>query len=316
MEKLCTFKLFSLGYFIYFFLAIGIAVGLIFALRKLSEKGKLIANISMISALFLFILLEFIGRIILVKDYDFFDNLPINYFQIFAVIILIGLIRRNDKWVKFSYLIALPVSFFSLIFIPKFYCDYSTFSISLISYVFSQALIMAISMLNILWEECELSKRDILDVNMTFIISSASLHIINVILRFTFIGVHANYGGTMGEECDLCIELLSTLIPVPFVFLLPIFAIVVGLSFLLVIPFNILQHKKQKQSEIEELIALGNLKKQQEYRKKMANGGSQIYLNSDNKAKPSGDKGVTNKTKTDFVAQNKEIQVNKETKEG
>lgn len=312
MEKLCAFKLFSLGYFIYFFLAAGIVLGLIFGLKKINDKGRLVSNIVMFACLFFFIILEFIGRIIVMKDFNFFDNLPLNYFQIFAVIMLLGFIKQNTKWIKFSYLVVLPISFFSLIFIPKFYCNYSSFSISLISYVFSNATLIAISMLNILWEGCDISKKDIIDGNMTFIISSAALHIINVILRFTFLGVHSNLGGTMGEEYDLCIELLSTIIPIPFVFLIPLFAIIVGISFILRIPFDMIQHKKQKQSEIEELIALGNLKKQQEYRKQLAKGGSQIYINSEMKAKPAVDKAVTNKTKTDFVAKNKEIQVNKD----
>lgn len=315
MSNLCAFKLFSIAHFVYLLLAIGITVGLFFALRKLSERTRFIVNISMFGALVFFIILEFVGRIILIKDFNFFDNLPIEYFQIFTVIMLITFIRQNIKWIKFGYLIVLPIAFFSLIFIPKFYCNYSSFSISLISFVFIHAILMSLSLLNVMWEECEISKKDILDANMTFIITASAMHIINILLRFTFLGVHANLGGTMGESYNLCIELLYHLISVPFVFMLPIFAIVVGLSFLLRIPFDMIQHKKQKQSEIEELIALGNLKKQQELRKQYSKTGSQIYIKSDTKAKPEGDKGVVNRTRTDFVAQNKEIKVNNETTE-
>jgi hypothetical protein len=315
MDKLCMFKLFGLGHFVYLFLSIGIVLGLIFTLKKLSEKGKMITNIVLFSSLFFFIILEFVGRIILIKDYNFFENLPLNYFQIFSVLMFVGFLRRNLKWIKFGYLISLPICFFSLIFIPKFYCDYSVFSVSLISYVFSNIAIISISLLNVLWEECEIEKRDILDVNMNFIIISSVIHILNVFFRFTVISIYANYGGTMGENYNHCIELLSTLIPVPFVFMIPIFAIVVGLTFLLRIPFDMMQHRKQKQSEIEELIALGNLKKQQEFRQKHAKTTSQIYVNSTTKAKPLEDKGVTNKTKTDFVSKHKEIQVNNSTTE-
>lgn len=315
MNNLCLFKLFGIGHFIYLFLGVGIVVGGVFALRRMGDKGKLITNISIFGSLFLFIVLEFVGRIILVKDYSFFDNLPLDYYQIFAVIMLVGFIRQNNKWLRFGYLVTLPIAFFSLIFIPKFYCEYSAFSISLISYVFSQTAIILLSILNMLWEDPYLTKKDVIDSNLTFMIASAGMHIFNVFLRFTFIGVHANYGGTMGEGFNHCIELLSTIIPVPFVFMLPLFAIMIGISFLCWLPFDFIQGKKERQSEIEELIALGNLKKQQEMRSKYSKGKSQIYINSTEKAKPSADKGVTNKTKTDFVAQNKEIQVNKETKE-
>jgi len=314
MENLCAFKLFSLGYFIYLFIGLGISVLLVFLLRKFSEKARDIANIAMFALLFVFIILEFVGRIIIIEDYKFFDNLPLNFYQVFSVYMLITYLRKDIKWLKFAYLIVLPISIFSLIFIPNFYVGYSSFSLSLIAFVFSHIILITMSALNVIWEECEITKKDILETNMTFIIMAGAIHIINVFLRFTFLGVHSNLGGTMGEKYDLCIELLSTLIPVPFVFMIPIFAIVIGISFLLVIPFDLMKHKKQKQSEIEELIALGNLKKQQEYRQKHAKNSSQIYLNSTTKAKPSGDKGVTNKTKTGFVAQNKEIQVNKDIK--
>lgn len=316
MENLCAFKLFGIGYFIYLILGIAIAVGLIFGLRKLNDRGRLIANISMISTVFLFILLEFIGRIIVVKDYSFFDNMPLGYFQIFAVLILIGLIRQQSKWIRFSYLIVLPVAFLSLIFMPKFYTEYSVVSLSLISYVLAHGTLIGMAMLNVLWEDLYLNKKDILDSMLTFAIISASLHILNVFLRFTFWGLHANYGGTMGEAYDLCIELLYFLIPVPFVHLFPIFAIMFGICFLLMIPMEILQRKKDKQGEIEELIALGNLKAQQEYRQKHAKKlTSQIYLKGETKATPVLSKDVKNKTTSDFVVKNKEIQVNKDTVE-
>lgn len=315
MGNLCVFKLFSVAHIIYFLLSVGIVLGLFFALKKLGERARFIANICMFSSLIFFILLEFIGRIIIIDKYNFFDNLPINFYQIFAVIMTIGFFRKNTKWLKFGYLVVMPIAAFSLIFIPKFYTEYSAFSVSLISYVFSHALLVAIPLVNVFEEEVEVGNRDILDANMNFAIIAGVLHILNVVLRFSFLGVHANYGGTMGEGYDLCLELLSTLIPVPFVFMLPIFAIVVGITFLLAMPLGILKHRRQKQSEIEELIALGNLKAQQEYRQKYKQSSSQIYLKSEEKARPTNDKGVTNKTKTDFVAQNKEIQVNKETTE-
>jgi len=145
MGNLCVFKLFGVAHIIYILLSAGIVLGLFFALKKVSERGRFIANICMFSALAFFILLEFIGRIIICKNYNFFDNLPINFYQIFAVMMIIGFLRKKDKWIKFAYLVTLPVAVFSLIFIPKFYTDYSSFSVSLISFVFSHALLIAIT---------------------------------------------------------------------------------------------------------------------------------------------------------------------------
>ena len=67
---------------------------------------------------------------------------------------------------------------------------------------------------------------------------------------------------------------------------------------------------------MEELIALGNLKKQQEVRSKTKRRTkSQILVNSAEKARPKETKNVVNSTKTGFVTTNKEIKVNKDYKE-
>ena len=76
------------------------------------------------------------------------------------------------------------------------------------------------------------------------------------------------------------------MIPVPFLHQLPIFALVIGIAFVLILPFDIFKTKKDRQSQMEELVALGNLKAQQEYRKSRGNrAGSHILLNSQQKAK-------------------------------
>ena len=64
---------------------------------------------------------------------------------------------------------------------------------------------------------------------------------------------------------------------------------------------------------MEELVALGNLKAQQEYRKSgKKSGGSQILVNSAEKAKPATPKNVTNKTSSGFVSVTKEVKVHKD----
>ena len=63
---------------------------------------------------------------------------------------------------------------------------------------------------------------------------------------------------------------------------------------------------------MEELVALGNLKAQQEYRNSRKLRGSQVLLNSTEKAKPSTPKNVTNKTSSGFVSVNKEVKVHKD----
>ena len=165
-----------------------------------------------------------------------------------------------------------------------------------------------------------MEKKDIIDSSITFLIIVSSVHIINVILRFTGLGIHANYFGTMGDDYDLIIGWLHSLMPVtesniavPLLCVLPLLAILVGVQFLLIIPFDLFKTRRQHQENLEELIALGNMKKQQEARAKtQRRTKSQILVNSDVKARPEVPKNSTSysSSSSGFVSTQKEIRVN------
>ena len=313
MDKMLgMFKLFGLGYFIYLILAIAIVLALVLVLRKLSGKAQNITQIVLISCMGLFLLLEYISRLIGVNKVRLGDQLPIEIFDVFVGISIFIFFSKKTVWKKFAYLIIAPVGLYGLIFVPNMYTQFDTFSLCIISYFVLQALLIANSILNMLWNEEDLEKKDILNSSMNFVIIVAIAHLVNVFLRFTAWGVHANYFGTMGEEFDTLIAWLYTLIPVPLVCLLPLIALLVGVEFLLILPFDLIKTKKQKQSQIEELIALGNLKEQQEYRKKHKTSKSQILVRSATKATPQTQKNVRNSSDDGFVATTKEVQVNKE----
>jgi len=310
-NMLSMYKIFNWEYFFYLFLAIAIVLGLVFPLLKLDDKPRKIAKISIISAMSFFVILEYIGRIIIIPDFNFGDQMPLNIFQVFVYISIYIFFAKRLAWKKFAYLIIVPVSVYNLIFVPEFYSQGSNFSLAIISYVLINALLIANSILNMIWSGEELEKRNILDASMTYVIIVAFIHIWNVFLRFTFWGVHANYFGTMGEEYDILIKWLSTLIPVPFVFLLPLIAILIGIQFLLVLPFDLVKTKRKRQEHIDELIALGNLKAQQEYRDKNKKTKSQILVKGDKKAQPKEEKNITHKSSTSFVTTTKEIKIHK-----
>ena len=311
------YKIFGWQYFFQLFLCVGIVLALVFALLKLQNKARKIAQISLISTIGLFLILEYVGRIMIAGEFRFGDQLPLNTFQVLSYISIIALFTSKISWTKFTYLITTLVSAYNLIFVPEFYVQGNAFSLAVLSYVIVNAVLIANAILNMIWSEEELEKKDILDASLTYVIIVAAIHIFNVFLRFTAWGVHANYFGTMGEEYDILIKWIYSFLPSPFVLILPLLAILVGVQFLIVLPFDLIKTKRKRQSNIEELIALGNLKAQQEYREKQhkSKPKSQILVKGENKATPKEQKNITNKTKTGFVSTNKEIKVHKNTKQ-
>ena len=284
MENLCaTFKLFSLEHFVYILLAIALSVGGVFLFKKLEHRQKYI-SIVLVSAMGLFVVLEYIGRIIGVAQFNFWEMLPVNTIQVFTIISIIVVVKDKVSWEKFLYLIALPISGLSIIFIPNFYTTLSTFSIATISYVIINICIIIFSIMRMLWNKEDLYQKDVLDALITFVIIVCAGHILNVFLRFTAWGLNADYYGTMAENYNLYIGWVSSVISVPFVSHLPLFALLVGVEYLLKWPFDKFKTKREHLEQMEELVALGNLKAQQKYRESQRKSGSQILIKNNDKS--------------------------------
>ena len=80
------YKIFGLPYFLQLILAIAIILVLVFCLRKFADTSRKIVQISLVSAIGLFVILEYIGRFLMISDFRIADQLPINTFQVFAYI--------------------------------------------------------------------------------------------------------------------------------------------------------------------------------------------------------------------------------------
>lgn len=302
------FKSFGVSHFIYILIALVIAVALIFPLRKVREGVQKYIGITMVALMGIFVVLDVVGT---VKEVDnMWEHLPLNLYHIFVYLSIYTEISKSSSWAKFGYFVVLPTSFFSLLFVPSVYTTMSQTSISVISYFMISGLLCAYAVLRLIWNDEYVSKKDILNSTINLGIILAIVHIINVIFRFAVLGTETNYCGTMGEKFDILIGLVDSIIPVPFVNLIPLVAVLVGIEFLLLLPFDIVKTRKDRQEQYEELVALGNLKAQAKYRK---SGRSQILINSNEKASPNSQKSTTSSLHRDgFVSINKEVTVNRD----
>jgi len=313
-KLLSTFKMFSFGYFVYVIVALGLVVGAFFACRNLKkDKQKLVSICLIIGAVF-FVVLEYLGRILAGK-FNIFYNLPIELFHIMTFSIIITYKSNNAAWARFLYFITIPVTIYSLIFMPELYFKGSGISLLIIGYVLNIVCVLTFSVLTIYWNNLYIEKKDLIGVNITYVMIISSLHLINVYLRFPGWGTVANYAGTMGESYDVIIGLLFKIIPIPFVCILPLLVFLIGIQVLMVIPFDILRKKKAKQQEYDELIALGNAKAQEEAMLKDGPVQSKIIIRSEKKASPKQPKTVKSENNDSFLKTNKQVQTNDESQE-
>ena len=311
MDKLCVmFKLFGMSHWLLMLLAIVIAIVLVFVMRSYNGTKIKTTGWILVGVMLLLVVLEFVGR--LIGGGDLFESLPLEPINVFVFLCLFVQIKNNLTWIKFGYFISLPVSALGLFIVPNYLTSMGAWSLGGIAYFLNIGVLAGYVILQLLWSEEYLSKKDILNCFVNYIIIISFIHILNVIFRFTTLGVHVNYMGTMGEEYDVFNKWLYSIIKIPFLHQLPIWAIIFGLGFLLNIPFDIFKTNKDRQAQMEELVALGNLKAQQNYRKSRRSGGSHVLVNSADKAKPSTPKNVVNKSSSGFVSVNKEVQVHKD----
>lgn len=311
MDKLCmNFALFGLSHWVLMVVAVAIAVILIFSFKNCVEESlKKKVYWGLVSFMILLIVCDCCGRML--GGGKIFDCLPMEPVHVFVYAALYIQIKDSYSWIKFGYFITIPCVVVGLFVVPKFYTMYGMWSLSLISYFICLGCLAAFGILKALELDDCMSKKDVFNSLINYIIIVAFVHILNVLFRFSTIAVHSNYMGTMGEDYDVLNEFIYRLIEIPFVHQLPMFAVLVLLAFLIKIPFDVFKSNKDKQSHLEELVALGNLKAQQEYRK--SGTGSQILIRSAEKAKPDVAKSVSNKTSSGFVSTTKEVQVNRET---
>ena len=148
MENLCaTFKLFGLSHIVYLLLSIAVIAVLVMTLRKSDKKVVFYASKTMVGLCILFVILEMVGKIS--AGNGIFESLPINPWNIFAIICLIVEIKQSESWIKFNYLIALPVSLVSLFIIPNYFTTISAANIATISYFMINMILASYSLLKL-----------------------------------------------------------------------------------------------------------------------------------------------------------------------
>ena len=314
MNTLCSlFKLFSLSYFVYLILSIGIIVGLVFLLKKFTGDIRKYISITFISLGVLFVFLDMLARMLHFKGEGIGDNLPLDTYHIFVYIIIVMFITKKESWTKFGYFVILPVTFLNLIFVPQFYTNVEPLSLGVFSFYMINVIVATYSILNLIWSDIYLYKKDILNSFLNFVMIIAGVHIFNVFMQFSSFGKYADYCGTIGENHDILSMSIASILPKGYsalIVTIPTLLYVLGVGFLMVIPFDSIRNAKDRQYQKEQIIALGNLKAQQNLNKK---GKSQILVRSAEKAKPAVEKNVTQSTQNGgFVSVTKEVKVNKD----
>lgn len=311
------FKVFGLTHWMLMIIGIALSCVLVILLRNIQKekKQKLVLSI-LVAFSCLFAVLNFVGRIASIKKLNIFENLPISTMDVFAYLSIYILLSKKASWHKFAYLILAPMALLGLIIPANVYTQMPMISLSILSYTAQCASLIAFGVLTLIYTNGYLDNRDVFNSLITLIVTVSIAHIVNVFIRFAGWGVNADYFGTMAENYNIVYSSIASVISVPFISYLPIFAILLGIAFLVKLPFDILKTNREKREQMDELVAMGNMKAQQKYREEMRNSNiqknkvqSQILVRSQTVATPNTPKSVNNQgvSKSGFVDTKKDV---------
>jgi len=246
-----------------FFAVLGFAVFFLvlsyLLFRKASEQKKKIWIISLS-------LLNFVGFCVYkgflsvdseflmidqIEKFDWLAELPLQLCNINILLIPIGLILNNRFLKGFSFYTAPLGAIMALIFPEPAFTGYSLFLPRNIGYYGTHIFVIICGLLLLIFGFFRPSFRDIPGITLTFIAVCASAHLINTVFRVLFRST-ANYFYTYGADISI-LKLCWNLIPVPFLFELPLILILWAYMSLFSLPYFLID--RNKKSKIPEKVS-------------------------------------------------------------
>lgn len=244
-------------------LAVGVgAIYLIwYKLRGKSEKtrerflmGLCVANIALyfIYKAFLSVDAEFV-QVSGLEKFNWFNELPLQLCNINLFLIPIGILTRRRGILGFAFFIAPLGAAMALTFPEIAFNGYSLLLPRMLGFYFTHLLLIVcgISLTTLGFYRPEY--RDFPGIVAAFIVLSLGAHLVNTILRST-VCPQADYFFTYGADISV-LNLLWSVIPIPYVYLLPALAVLLAYMGAITLGFNTVDRLRA-----DSAVAAGNLR--------------------------------------------------------
>lgn len=235
---------------VYIVLSTASAVAIYFALRKKSTDSQYKWMFWMAVALDV---IMFVHKIILTNliTHKWLTYIPLELCNICQLILPFALYFRNEKLMSILFFIGVPCGIAAMLSPAPSLLGQNFYQINVFCYFLTHMLQITLSLLPVIYQKFRLKWMYGLYAGIFLIAVGVAMHLINVILRTTGVAPNANYLATFGEPRNPGITFFFNLLPIPFVWELPIAAVFIGVFFLEIYLFKLYYKKKDRVNHSE-----------------------------------------------------------------
>ncbi len=179
-------------------------------------------------------------------DFKWIDNLPLQLCNINLIVLPVALLKKNKTMFAFLYFVGIIGGLIGVVMFDTYFLGRSAFSFPVLVYFVYHSMLVMFPILLVLLGKYTPCYKDVLKAEKMLFVLALIMFVFNKILRIVFFVFSTNYFYTMGLEGNPFVDLLWRIIPVPFLFFLPVAPVLYGVNMLMAMPFEI---KKAKEIE-------------------------------------------------------------------
>ncbi len=178
--------------------------------------------------------------------FNWWGELPLHLCNINLILIPIAVLSKKRPLLSFCFFVAPLGALMALLMPANGFSGYSLLLPRMIGFYGIHFLIIIAALAILTFGLYRPRFRDILPTVLTITAVALIVFGINMLFRYTGLHPKANYFYSVETEGNFLLEIFHKWIPVPFLYLLPSFLILVPYILLITTPFEIAAHRKKK----------------------------------------------------------------------
>ena len=217
-----------------------------FSLRNRTEKTKRVVLL----CLAIFNALIYIAyKIVMAFTFDVFiilKELPLHLCNLNLILIPLAILTNNKLLMSYLYYVGLLAAFAGIMFFDSVFLGKNVFSFVVLVYFIYHAILLVFPLLLVSLKLFTPSLSYVWKALVVLVSLALIMHLVNLLFIHTGWCVEANYFYTMGMPDNPVLGMLMKLIPIPFLYYLPVAPVLYSFDVLITLPQILIEKRKNK----------------------------------------------------------------------
>jgi len=191
-----------------------------------------------------------------------FANLPLHFCNINLILIPLAIYTRSKTLMAYQVYFGTPLAGLALITVYPAFIGTYIFEFKTFVYFFYHSVLLILPLTLITLKQFTPSFKNIWQPTLLLVALTSIIHAVNVIFRATGLAYNANYFFTFGLEGDFFTELLKSIVPYNFFFLIPALLLFVPYVVIITLPFHLRVKNIRRNRNRKSYAGYNNSRKQ------------------------------------------------------